>query len=146
MMRLRFPDYQFVIKFRCQIDEDGKPIEGTREMAFWFENVPKIPPASDGVAEEEEGFEEAPEDKYASDFVNFCNPREYWVNQEESLPWYSVEAFIEQGVDPENPLRDRTTQWTQIDELGEVSNYYEISPLLEFLQAVPNQEAFLRLT
>lgn len=49
--------------------------------------------------------------------------------------------YIEQGVDSENPLRDRTTQWTQIDELGEVSNYYEMSPLLEFLQAVPNQEA-----
>lgn len=122
VMLSRFPDYKFVTKFREQIDEDGLPIEGTREMAFWFENIPKMPQTSDGVAEEEEGFEEASEDQYTPDFISFWNPREYWINQEESLPWYSVEAFIEQEVDSENPLRDRTTQWTQIDELGEVSN------------------------
>jgi hypothetical protein len=140
LMQSRLSDYKFVTKFREQIDELGKPIEGTREMAFWFESLPLKPQVQNSIAEEED-LEEDPEDKYAPDFINWVNPREYWVNQEESLPWFPVEAFIEQGVDPENGSRDRTTEWISYDEFGKVYKYYEKSPLLEFLEAVPNQEA-----
>lgn len=140
LMRSRFPDYQFVTKFREQIDELGLPIEGTREMAFWFESLPLKPQVQNSSVQEED-LEEDPEDKYAPDFINWVNPREYWVNQEESLPWFPVEAFIEQGIDPENGSRDRTTEWISYDEFGKVYKYYEKSPLLEFLEAVPSQEA-----
>lgn len=37
--------------------------------------------------------------------------------------------------------RDRTTEWISYDEFGKVYKYYEKSPLLEFLEAVPSQEA-----
>jgi hypothetical protein len=46
LMRSRLSDYKFVTKFREQIDEDGKPIEGTREMAFWFESLPLKTPGT----------------------------------------------------------------------------------------------------
>lgn len=153
-MRSRFPDYEFVIKFRCQIDEDGKTIERSQQMAFWFENIPSSPHASYDVAEQAdseknvecvedtEEFEDI-EDQYAPNFIRFLNPREYWLNQEKGLPWYPVDAFIEPGVDIENPLRDRKTEWYQTDELSESSGFHGISPLLEFLDTVPNQEASL---
>lgn len=105
LMRSRFPNYKFVTKFReQQIDEDGLPIEGTREIAFWFESLPLKPQAQNSSAEEED-FEEDSQEQYAPDFINWVNPREYWINQEESLPWFPVEAFIEQGLNP-NPTRE----------------------------------------
>jgi hypothetical protein len=140
VMLSRFPDYKFVTKFREQIDEDGLPIEGTREMAFWFESLPLKSQAQSSSVQEED-FEEDPENQYVPDFINWINPREYWINQEESLPWFPVEAFIEQEVDAENGSRDRTTEWVFYDECGKISKYYEKSPLLEFLEAVPSQEA-----
>lgn len=137
LMQSRLSDYKFVTKFREQIEEDGKPIEGTREMAFWFESLPLNHQEQNSIAAEEEDFEEETEDKYAPDFVNWLNPRKYYSNQEESLPWFPVEAFIEPEADAENDSRDRTTEWVSYDECGKVAKYYEKSPLLEFLEAVP---------